>query len=439
MFRFAAIAAMTAAILSGALLSGADADNASPKTPVYRIEDYPYPTAPALLQWQSVLNRDAAQEARWTGAQCSDGEPRLDCAAKEMALLEDKLRDRPRKEQVAEVYRYFNAVKYKEHGHGCGPDCWATRLDFIAKRQGDCGDHALAEYFTLRRLGFAERDLQLIIAQLPGFEDSFKGGHVVLRVRADDDYFILDNRRDRLADLQGLGKYKVLAGLNADSVQIYNLVTPTPPPGFVSDATQMAALVVSPGSTPVPETAPESAPVQVASLAPEPAPAKQTVEAAPEPAAIEKAAPVAAVAASATSADLEAKDEDCVQSAQLSDWNPNLPCTPRMKIKVVAKDSPLQRPASVALEPSTAPAESAPDQLIAIEPDIPTPKSIVVATADATDAVASSGDEADDQGGCVQIATSLADWNPNLPCVEVENPYRIDVKAKSVVKAAAVQ
>ena len=103
------------------------------------------------MQWRSVLARDAEQEARWTGDTCKDAVPRFDCAAKEAHLLEDELRDRTPVEQISAVYSYFNAFHYKEHGRGCTADCWATRLQFMVRREGDCGDHALAEYFTLRR------------------------------------------------------------------------------------------------------------------------------------------------------------------------------------------------------------------------------------------------------------------------------------------------
>jgi predicted transglutaminase-like cysteine proteinase len=391
---------------SGSVVAPATA-SPTQRAPLYRIADYPYPTAPALQQWQSVLRRNAAEEARWTGETCVDGEPSLDCAAKQMALLEEKLRDRAPKEQIRAVYAFFNAVKYKEHGPGCDVDCWATRLSFAAKREGDCGDHALAEYFTLRRLGFAERDLQLIIAQLPGYEDSFKGGHVVLRVRTGDDYYILDNRRKSLVGLEGLAKYKVLAGLNADSVQIYNLVTPAPPPGFIADAEQVAALIASPGASATAAVTPETV------SAPEPVAVVETAAAEPE--------------------------EDCVQGASLGDWNPNLPCSPKLKIVVTAK-SWLTEPAAKA-KPPAAPArvQTVPVQTVAQKaaapkaPAKPARAIIEIATnAPAADDAATEKDaRADDAGsGCVQLAASLADWNPNLPCSDA-NPNRITVKAKA--------
>ena len=176
MLRFALAIGVAAAVAVGAI--GMAQAIPVEEAPVYAIDNYPYQKAPALKQWRSVLERSAADEARATPDNCDDGEASLDCAAAAVRRLEDKLREKTPVEQIYGVYSYFNAIKWKEHGKGCTEDCWATRLQFVAQRYGDCGDHALAEYFTLRRLGFADRDLQLIVAQLPGYEDSFKGGQI---------------------------------------------------------------------------------------------------------------------------------------------------------------------------------------------------------------------------------------------------------------------
>jgi predicted transglutaminase-like cysteine proteinase len=392
------------------------------QAPVYAIDNYPFQKAPALLRWRSVLQRDAHLMERADPDDCKDGEPRLACAAKEALLLEEKLKDETPTDQVAGVYAYFNAIKYKEHEPECGIDCWKSRLQFLAQREGDCGDHALAEYFTLKRLGFKERDLQLIVAQLPGFADSFKGGHVVLRVRAEDEYYILDNRRTDLTDLSGLGKYKVLAGMNADSVQIYNLVTPAPPPGFVADATQVAALVTSPGTA---EQTPE---VLVAEATPsepaEPAPQAEATSFAPQ----SKPDVIAAVATAPDAEDVAKGDSDsmCLQTAQLADWNPFLPCTEAKAFKIVVKATTIigaepPRPAEVQpskpVEVAEAPkapepkavAPKAPKPKVAAKPTVVTP---APAPAAKSEAVAEAEDKPD---ACMQGAT-LGDWNPDLPC-----------------------
>jgi predicted transglutaminase-like cysteine proteinase len=423
------------------------------KFPVYAIDDYPFQKAPALMRWRSVQAREDEMMARANPDDCKAGEPRLACAAKEALLLEEKLQDLSPVEQVEAVYAYFNKVKWKEHAPDCGVDCWKTRLEFLADREGDCGDHALAEYFTLKRLGFKERDLQLIVAQLPGFADSFKGGHVVLRVRAEGEYFILDNRRTDLTDLSGLRTYKVLAGVNADSVQIYNLVTPTPPPGYVADATQVAALITSPGTAP---QATED--VQVAEATPE------TYATQSQPTLVAAVTPAEDEAAAGSTSEAATFEDDsdmaCMQSANLADWNPFLPCTPTKQMKIVVKPkivigaeppkpaapAPSQpvvvataEPEAAAPKAANAPKTEAPKfekpQIVAktiigaeppkagLEPNAAKPKIVAKTVIGAEPpkaapqpvAAAEEAEAADDAGSCTQGAT-LADWNPDLPC-----------------------
>jgi predicted transglutaminase-like cysteine proteinase len=418
--RFAvALAIATAAM--GAMIGAAWAIPVE-EAPVYAIDNYPYQKAPALKQWRSVLDRSAEDEADARPDNCDDGAPQLDCAAKAAHLLENNLKDKTPVEQIYGVYSFFNAVKYKEHGRDCTEDCWATRLQFIARRQGDCGDHALAEYFTLKRLGFKERDLQLIVAQLPGFEDSFKGGHVVLRVAAAGQYYILDNRRTDVTGLKGLDKYKVLAGLNADSVQIYNLVTPQPPKGFVADETQVAALVDSPGTLPkaVEEPAPSREPqAKVVLASAEPAP-----EAAPATDGQDDAALLV----------------DCTQTATLGDWNPNQPCSayelpdnapkarPEKKVTVVAELTPAAAVTTAVPDITATPAKpatpkAATKKTTAAKPAAK-PKPLQVASAKAAQKRKKKKKKkkpVDDGGSCVQGAASIADWNPNLPCASGES------------------
>jgi predicted transglutaminase-like cysteine proteinase len=439
--RIAALWAFGMLAVAACLLSGAPAQALpAAEAPVYAIDNYPFQKAPALLRWRSVLQRDAHLMEKADPDACKAGEPRLACAAKEALLLEEKLQDKSPTEQVAAVYAYFNAIKYKEHdAANCGIDCWKSRLQFLAQREGDCGDHALAEYFTLKRLGFKERDLQLIVAQLPGFADSFKGGHVVLRVRAEDAYYILDNRSTDLADLSGLRRYKVLAGMNADSVQIYNLVTDEPPPGAVADASQF---IRSPGAKQ------ETAPVEIAE-----APDAQPVEPVPEvktfaTQSTPKTEPT--LVASAESTD-DADDADtstmCVQTASLADWNPFLPCTPVKVEKMVVKAKTIIG----AEPPKPVQLAEAPKAPVVKTPETKTPEIKTVATktpetkpaaakldltkpAPKPAAAVAAAEEEDDSSACMQ-GSSLADWNPNLPCTPDGNSssLRIEFKDKDAL------
>jgi predicted transglutaminase-like cysteine proteinase len=434
--RVAVIFAIAATAIGA--MTGAARATPVEEAPVYTIDDYPYQKAPALKQWRSVLERSAADEAQANPDNCDDGAPELDCAAKAAHQLEENLKEKSAVEQIYGVYSFFNAIKWKEHGLGCTEDCWKTRLQFITRRYGDCGDHALAEYFTLKRLGFQERDLQLIVAQLPGYEDSFKGGHVVLRVASGGKYYILDNRRHDVTGLKGLDNYKVLAGLNAESVQIYNLVTPKPPVGFVADETKIAELIDSPGTLPK-------------KIAPAPSEQPEVVLASAEPA----SAPVA-VTESATAPAPETDDDtalmDCTQTASLGDWNPNQPCSAyempakpakakdekadKMKPTLVAELTPPATDVEAAPTVAAAPAKSAKPKAAAksttktAAKPAAKPKTVKLASAKDTQKPAKKKKKkkkhpVDDGGSCVQGASTIADWNPNLPCATGETAARL--------------
>jgi hypothetical protein len=194
---------------------------ASSQTKTYSLDAYPFQRAIPLKQWRSVLARASPMAARWSEVHCRDGAPALACASDRADRLERRLKDLPPKQQVAEVYAFYNAFRYR-HRRGCGTNCWATPLEFIARRAGDCHDYVVAEYMTLRRLGFDNRDLQLMIVQMKGHDDPFAGGHMVLRVRLPDRDYILDNRKRSLTGVGALKEYKVLAGLDAHNIELYD-------------------------------------------------------------------------------------------------------------------------------------------------------------------------------------------------------------------------
>jgi predicted transglutaminase-like cysteine proteinase len=246
--------------------------SASSKSKTYSIDTYPNQRAVVLQQWRSVLVRAARLTAHWKEVPCRDGAPVMACAATSAGRLEQRLRHLPQQQQVAGVYAFYDRFRYqRQRAASCGPDCWATPLEFIARRAGDCNDYVVAEYFALRHLGFPERSLQLVIVQLKGTGDPFGGGHVVLRVRLPDRDVVLDNRKDHITGVAALKGYRLLAGLNESSIEVFS-----------------------------------AAPATETKVAAAPARASNPV----------RAEPVAA----------QSNAGQCVQSATLAQWNPNLAC-----------------------------------------------------------------------------------------------------------------
>jgi predicted transglutaminase-like cysteine proteinase len=64
--------------------------------------------------------------------------------------------------KLEEVNRFFNRIPFiSDIAHWGKEDYWATPTEFLASNGGDCEDFAIAKYFTLIRLGVAEKQLTL--------------------------------------------------------------------------------------------------------------------------------------------------------------------------------------------------------------------------------------------------------------------------------------
>ena len=68
------------------------------------------------------------------------------------------------RERLERVNTFFNRqVTFESDQIVWGqPDYWATPLEFIGKRMGDCEDYAIAKYMTLRMMGVGNEQLRLI-------------------------------------------------------------------------------------------------------------------------------------------------------------------------------------------------------------------------------------------------------------------------------------
>ena len=68
--------------------------------------------------------------------------------------------------KLERVNRFFNAMKFVDDtSHWHQNDYWATPMEFLASKGGDCEDFAIAKLFTLIMLGIAEDKLTLTYAK----------------------------------------------------------------------------------------------------------------------------------------------------------------------------------------------------------------------------------------------------------------------------------
>jgi predicted transglutaminase-like cysteine proteinase len=64
--------------------------------------------------------------------------------------------------KLERVNRFFNTLQFIDDAiHWHQTDYWATPIEFVASKGGDCEDFAIAKFFTLLKLGVAEDRLTL--------------------------------------------------------------------------------------------------------------------------------------------------------------------------------------------------------------------------------------------------------------------------------------
>jgi len=93
-------------------------------------------------------------------------EQRFGAAAAERLRQWQKLVDRlwrqPEMKQLKGVNDFFNQrIFTTDRRLWKKEDYWATPVEFLVKNAGDCEDFAIAKYFTLRKLGIADKKLLL--------------------------------------------------------------------------------------------------------------------------------------------------------------------------------------------------------------------------------------------------------------------------------------
>ena len=97
--------------------------------------------------------------------------------------------------QLRAVNRFFNRWPYKSDRETYRTsEYWAAPDEFMAY-SGDCEDYAIAKFFALRELGFANRNLRIAVV----FDNLRQIGHAVLAVYTEDDILILNNQTDTIA------------------------------------------------------------------------------------------------------------------------------------------------------------------------------------------------------------------------------------------------
>ncbi len=82
-------------------------------------------------------------------------------------------RDRPVREQLSLVNDFFNRMRFvSDQSHWGRRDYWATPIEFLGTRGGDCEDFSIAKYFTLKELGVPVERLRITYVRALGLEEA---------------------------------------------------------------------------------------------------------------------------------------------------------------------------------------------------------------------------------------------------------------------------
>ena len=83
-------------------------------------------------------------------------------------------------------------------------DVWSPASVTLSRGRGDCEDYAIAKLAMLRRAGFADKDLYVVVLK----DLVRRADHAVLVARASGHMYVLDNGTDRVLDSESVPDYR---------------------------------------------------------------------------------------------------------------------------------------------------------------------------------------------------------------------------------------
>ena len=148
--------------------------------------------APLMTRWQQV------RHARLVGP---------------AARFAQSLADLDEVDRLEGVNRYVNErVAFvddrKQYGRA---DVWSAAAETLTRGRGDCEDYAIAKLQMLRRAGFADKDLYLVIVR----DLVSRADHAVLVVRAAGEMYVLDNGTSKLLNSEDIRDYRPIVSFAA--------------------------------------------------------------------------------------------------------------------------------------------------------------------------------------------------------------------------------
>jgi len=143
----------------------------------------------------------------------------------------DTLKPLSKKDQIEAVNLYYNGlIKYKTDDENYQTrEYYAAPQETLYSKTGDCEDYAILKYYSLKYLGFEDKELRIAAVDLMTNStdlETAKGQsmHAVLLVDTPDGIYMLNNNGQKLPNLiSDSGKYQIVYSFNETAFSKYSL------------------------------------------------------------------------------------------------------------------------------------------------------------------------------------------------------------------------
>jgi predicted transglutaminase-like cysteine proteinase len=173
--------------------------------------------ADMTAKWQELQIRILADEK--VIAACRADESACSQAARRFLSIVDFGREHEGRARLGLVNRAVNLTirpvsDLEQYGY---PDFWASPLQTLGSRAGDCEDYAIVKYIALHEMGFDTSNLRFVIVR----DTARQTDHAVVAVRDGQGWLILDNRTMFILDAKDVRQYQPLFSLDQQSVRAF--------------------------------------------------------------------------------------------------------------------------------------------------------------------------------------------------------------------------
>lgn len=162
------------------------------------------PLTPVTKRWQRAMS-DLSPDSQKANARRQD--------FRAYSAILNQVKTKRRGLQIPKVnYMVNRLLSYQEDSSLWKTgEYWASPVETLRHRAGDCEDYAILKYALLRDLGVEDEDMRIVVLR----DTAARQYHAVLSVRHKGKWLILDNRFSRIRFERDLPHYQPLYSVNA--------------------------------------------------------------------------------------------------------------------------------------------------------------------------------------------------------------------------------